>query len=315
MEGMMKARSIGCLAFVLIAAILFPATAQQKREQAVRGSMVVSTEWLAQHLKDDSLVLFQVGEKDEYVAGHIPGARFLALADISAPRGEGLSLELPPVAQLKTTFEKLGVSDKSRIVVYFSKDWVTPTARVFLTLDYLGMGARTSILDGGLPAWRAEKRPVTTEEAIVKPGNLSPQVNKQIVVDAAWVNSNLNKPGVMILDARAPKFYTGEDPGRMPRGGHIPGAKSIPFSTLVEEPSNKFKSPETLRGLFNTAGVKPSDSVTTYCHIGQQASLLYFVARYLGYDAHLYDGSFEDWSRRSALPVEKSTEAKTTVQP
>jgi thiosulfate/3-mercaptopyruvate sulfurtransferase len=311
---MMKAKTVGYIAFVLLAAISFHATAQRKAEPAVRGSMIVSTDWLAQHLDDDALVMFQIGEKEEYVAGHIPRAQFLSLADISAPRGGGLSLELPPVAQLKTTFEKLGVSDKSRIILYFSKDWVTPTARVFLTLDYLGLGERTSILDGGLPAWRAEKRPITTEEDIVKMGSVSAPSNKQIVVDAAWFSANLNKPGVMILDARAPKFYTGEDPGRMPRGGHIPGARSIPFSSLVDDPSNKFKSPETLRALFNTAGVKQDDTVTTYCHIGQQASLLYFVARYLGYDAHLYDGSFEDWSLRAELPVDRS-EGKTTSKP
>jgi thiosulfate/3-mercaptopyruvate sulfurtransferase len=99
----------------------------------------------------------------------------------------------------------------------------------------------------------------------------------------------------------------------MPRAGHIPSAKSIPFSTLVED-SNKFKNPEALRALFSTAGVKPKDSVATYCHIGQQASLLYFVARYLGYDAHLYDGSFQDWSNRSELPVEKS-EGSQTAKP
>jgi thiosulfate/3-mercaptopyruvate sulfurtransferase len=306
MEEMMKGRSIAYIAFLLVVTLSFQIKAQRKVEPSVRRSMIVSTEWLAQHLKDDSLVLFQVGEKDEYVAGHISGAQFVTLADISMPRGEGLALELPPAAQLKTTFEKLGVSDKSRIVIYFSKDWVSPTARVFLTLDYLGLGERTSILDGGLPAWRAEKRPVTTEEVIVKMGNISAEPHQQIVVDSAWVNTNLNKPGVLILDARAPKFYTGEDVGRMPRGGHIPGAKSIPFSSLVEDSNNKFKSAETLRGLFNAAGVKKGDSVATYCHIGQQASLLYFVARYLGYDAHLYDGSFEDWSRRSELPVEKS---------
>ena len=300
--------------FVWAVAILFTTTTYAQSTRSVRQEMIVSTEWLAKHLNDDSLVLLQVGEKKEYAAGHIPGAQFIALEDISTPRGEGLALELPSVAQLKSTFEKLGISDKSRIVVYFSKDWVTPTARVFLTLDYLGLGEHTSILDGGLPAWRAEKRPVTTDEDIVKLGSLSAHPNKQIVVDAAWVTANLNKPGVMILDARAPKFYTGEDVGRMPRGGHIPGARNIPFSILVEDSSNKFKSAETLRQLFSTAGVKQGDSVTTYCHIGQQASLLYFVARYLGYDAHLYDGSFEDWSGHPELPVETSGDIKSGVK-
>lgn len=280
----------------------------------VRKSLIVSTEWLAQHLKDDSLVLLQVGEKDEYLAGHIPGAQFIQLSDISTPRSQGLALELPDTAQLQTIFEKLGVRDKSRIVVYFGKDWVTPTARVFLTLDYLGLGDRASILDGGLPAWRAEGRPVTTEVRTPAPGKFTPRPNKQIVVDASWVSVNLNKPGVMILDARASKFYTGEEVGRMPRGGHIPGARNIPFDSVVED-SNKFKSVETLRQLFNAAGVKHGDSVTTYCHIGQQASLLYFIARYLGYDAHLYDGSFEDWSHRPELPVEKSEGAKADPIP
>ena len=96
----------------------------------------------------------------------------------------------------------------------------------------------------------------------------------------------------------------------MPRAGHIPHAKSIPFSTLVEESTNKFKSANALRALFTSAGVNERDSVATYCHIGQQASLLYFVARYLGYEAHLYDGSFQGWSNQSDLPVEKSVSTK-----
>jgi len=277
-------------------------------------SLIVSTEWLAAHLNDDSLVLLQIGEKDEYLAGHIPGAQLIALADISTPRGSGLALELPPVAQLETAFEKLGVTDRSRIVVYFGKDWVTPTARVFFTLDYLGLGDRTSILDGGLPAWRASGKSVSSVVTEPKPGHFTPQPKPQIVVDAAWVSANLNKPGVMILDARAPKFYTGAEAGSMPRAGHIPKARNIPFSSLVED-SNKFKSAGALRELFSAEGVKPGDSLTTYCHIGQQASLLYFVARYLGYEAHLYDGSFEDWSHRPELPVEKSEGTKAGVKP
>ncbi len=305
-------------AWLVLLLVTGAALARQKPratgQHHTRESMIVSTQWLAQHLEDDSLVLLQVGEKAEYQAGHIPGAQFITIADISTPRGEGLALELPPVAQLKATFEKLGVTDKSRIVVYFSKDWVTPTARVFLTLDYLGLGDRTSILDGGLPAWRAGGRSVTTEEIVPKLGRITTRIKPAIVVDAVWVSNNLNKPGMKILDARARQFYSGAEVGRMPRGGHIPGAKSIPFSSLVENSSNKFKSVAELRSLFESADVKQSDSVATYCHIGQQASLLYFAARYLGYDAHLYDGSFEDWSRRTELPVVKSDQIKTDAQ-
>jgi len=292
---------------LLISLLTFLATESlQAQTVKVNESLIVSTEWLGKHLEDDTLVLLQVGEKDEFTAAHIPRAQLIQTADISTPRGQGLTLEMPPVDQLKATFEKLGISDKSRIVIYFGKDWVTPTARVFLTLDYLGLGNRTSILDGGLPAWRAENRPVTAEVVEPKKGTFIPHPNTKLIVDAVWVKNNLSDPNVRILDARAPQFYTGAEKGRMPRGGHIPQARNIPFSSLVEESSNKFKSPTALKELFSQAEVKPKSSVATYCHIGQQASLLYFVARYLGYDAHVYDGSFEDWSNRAELPVEKS---------
>lgn len=306
MKRILLTLSVVLLVFVLVS----PANGEPKIEE----SMIVSTEWLAKHLNEDSLVLLQVGDKAEFEASHIPGAQFIQLTDISTPRGQGLILELPSVAQLQTAFEKFGVTDKSRIVVYFGKDWVSPTARVFMTLDYLGLGGRTSILDGGLPAWRAEGRPVTAELSAPKPGHFTPRANTKLVVDAAWVSANLSKPGVAIIDARASKFYTGAEAGQMPRAGHIPSAKNISFDSVVEE-NNKFKSATVLRQLFNTAGVKPGDNVATYCHIGQQASLLYFVARYLGYEAHLYDGSFQDWSNRPELPVEKSVEVKPDTKP
>lgn len=300
---------LGCV----VLSLCFGSFVTSAEKEKVRSSMVVSTDWLEKHLSDKSLVLLQVGDKKEYDAAHIPGAQYLQTSDISTPRGQGLILELPPVDQLKATFEKFGVTDNSRIIVYFGKDWVTPTSRVYFTLDYLGLGDRASILDGGMPAWIAEKRPVTTDVTVAKPGSFTPHPRTNLVVDAAWVSGNINKPGVAILDARDAKFYTGESAGNMPRAGHIPSAKSIPFGSVVED-SNKFKSVAALRQIFSAAGVRQNDSVATYCHIGQQASLLYFVARYLGYDAHLYDGSFQDWSNRKDLPVEKS-EAENPVKP
>jgi thiosulfate/3-mercaptopyruvate sulfurtransferase len=287
-------------ALVLLSALACVSHAKQK----VRGEMLVTTGDLAKMLRDPSLVLIHVGTKEEYDAGHIPGAQFLDRTALSTPRGEGLTLELPPVEQLERAFEAIGVGDRSRVVVYFGNDWVTPTARVLFTLDYLGLGDRAAMLDGGMPAWKAEGRPVTAEVTTPKPGNLTPRPRKEIVVDAAWVKANGTKPSVALLDARTGQFYDGSDTGGMPRGGHIPGAKSVPFVSLIDEPSGKLKSPEALREIFAAAGAASGDTVVSYCHIGQQASLVYFVARYLSYEVRLYDGSFQEWSAREDLPVE-----------
>ncbi|HEY4274627.1 MAG TPA: rhodanese-like domain-containing protein, partial [Rhizomicrobium sp.] len=110
-------------------------------------------------------------------------------------------------------------------------------------------------------------------------------------------------PGYTIVDARAPEFYNGEKPGSENAVlGHVPGAHNIPF-TSVTGPDGKLKSPEELKALFAQAGVKPGDHILAYCHIGIQATAVIFAARTLGMEAELYDGSFQDWSKRG-LPVE-----------
>jgi thiosulfate/3-mercaptopyruvate sulfurtransferase len=211
-------------------------------------------------------------------------------------------LELPPVEKLKTSFEALRVSDDSRIIIAFSDNWISPATRVYFTLDYLGLGGQTSLLDGGVEAWKKEGRPIVTDAPQVTRGNITPHPHPELIVDAAWVAANLNKPKIAIVDARAPEFYSGASAGRMPRAGHIPGAVNIPFSTLGDT-ANKMQASAALKKIFSEAGIKPGDEVVSYCHIGQQATVVYFAAKYLGYDARLYDGSFEDWSRRSELPV------------
>jgi thiosulfate/3-mercaptopyruvate sulfurtransferase len=263
--------------------------------------LVVSTAWLADHLHDKGLVLFQIGDastRPVYDAGHIPGAQFLApLAELSTPRVPGtLNLELPSVATLDSVFESKGISDDSHIVVYFAKEYFSPTSRAVFTFEYMGLAGRVSILDGGLEAWQAEGRPVSAEPPTVAPGHFTPHPHPELVVDAGFVQAHLEDQKVRIVDARDTSFYNGRET-RQGRNGHIPGAASLPFSTMVDS-SGKFRSPVQLKAAFAQAGVKEGQTVVTYCHIGQQASLVWFAARYLVFDAKLYDGSFQDWAAR-----------------
>lgn len=265
--------------------------------------LLVSTGWLAENLGQDDLVVLHVGARKDYDEGHIPGARLIELSDISATSEDGLRLELPPAERLREAFSRLGISDSSRIVVYAGTPTFQSATRVFFTLDYLGLAERTALLDGGLGAWRAEGRALTTETALARRGNFTPRPLPDRVADAGWINRHNGRDGVLLLDARTPEFYTGASPGAMPRAGHIPGARNIPYPTLVDA-DGRFKNREQLAAMFEAAGARSDATVVTYCHIGHQATALYFAARYLGYTARLYDGSFQDWSRRPELPVE-----------
>jgi len=287
---------------VLLSVAALAACATTEDETSPR---VVTSDWVAERLEGDGLILLHVGDEDEYNAAHLPSAHYLSLQMISTPHGEGLMLQMPEVGQLTSTFASLGVRDDSRIVVYWGKDWVTPTARVALTLDYLGMGSRTSILDGGMPAWQAAGHPVTDEQSTVAPGSFTPQVQPDVIAQVEWLSQNLDNPNCAVVDARTPDFYSGERQSRAnPRPGHIAGAQNIPYPSVLDEETLTFKDEETLRSMFLDAGAEFGDTVVTYCHIGQQASLVYYVAKNLGYGARMYDGSFDEWSQREDLPVE-----------
>ena len=269
-----------------------------------RQSMVVSTAWLADHLKDPNLVIFAVGDQSDYDQGHIPGAQYLDyMATHEMTSADGLTLELPPMADLADLFGKMGVSNESEIVLYMTDKGISQTTRVWWTLDAMGLGAHTAILDGGYSAWKTEGRAVTTDRPNVTPGKVVPCAATDVKAELADVKSSLRRPGVDIIDARAKAVYVGQDHSRDMRAGHIPGALNIPYLTLFDD-GGKLKPAEQLAAMFSDAGVKPGDKVITYCFIGQQATALYFAARYLGYDVRLFDGSMEDWSRHKDLPVE-----------
>jgi thiosulfate/3-mercaptopyruvate sulfurtransferase len=288
-------RGVACALLLHLAAGI--GTAEERREP-----VFISTASLAERLNDRELVLLHAGEKADFDSGHLPGARLVTVREVSTPPGQGLTLQIHALDQLQSVFEQKGISHGSRIVVYAGGDSTTGAARVFLTLDYFGLGGQTSLLDGGLRAWKAEGRPVTSEVRTPATGRLTPKPNPSVIADINWLGANLKNPGVAIVDARAEEFYEGTSPGRMSRAGHIPGALDIPFAAVTDS-SGKLRSREALEGLFRASGVKPGQLVVTYCHVGQQASLVYWVARYLGYDARLYDGSWEEWSARTDLPA------------
>lgn len=278
-----------------------------------RDQLLVTTAWLQQHLQDPELVLFHVGEKPEYDAAHIPGARFITLDDFSAPRPAdhmtGEVLEVPDPARLRAKLEAVGVSDRSRIIVYYGNDWVSPSTRLIFILDWLGLGERASLLDGGMQLWKREHRPLTAALPVIKPGKLSVKPVRQLTVNAAWVNAHRGAKGYALVDGRARAFYDGVESGML-KAGHIPRAGSLPFTTVTTD-SLKLEPATRLKQLFAEAGVKPGDTVVGYCHIGQQVTAVLFAARTLGYKVLLYDGSFHDWEKRD-LPVETGAKVKAS---
>jgi thiosulfate/3-mercaptopyruvate sulfurtransferase len=300
---------------LLVAATIAASLGVTRPAPAQRDRILVNTAWLAKHLKDPNLVLLHVGTNGEYGAMHIPGARFVDLDDISVSEHtqQGLMLEMPAAESLRDRLQKLGISNDSRIVVYYGTDWVSPSTRVVFTLDYAGLGAQTALLDGGMPAWIRDGNKITDTATPQRPGTLAPLHIKPIVVDAAYVKKHIGKAGVSIVDGRDASFYDGVQQGSThgatQRVGHIAGAKSIPFTEITYD-NLLVKSPDELAALFAKAGVQPGDTIVGYCHIGQQATAMLFAARSLGHPVLLYDGSFQDWSRQTPAewyPVETSS--------
>ena len=276
------------------------------------ADILVTPAWLVEHRGERNLVLLHVGVPAEFEKEHIPGAIPVNPQDLAIPRAEGaLILQLLPPDQLRQKLEGFGIGDDSHVVVYFSKDWVSPTTRVAFSLEAAGLGDRTSILDGGMPAWKAVGGAVIASTADPssaiqrKPGKITAKPHPELVADLDFVKANLSAPGIAIVDSRNAKFFDGTDPGTMPRAGHIPGAHSLPFDTLVTD-DNRMKSRDETTKILEAAGIKPGDTIVSYCHIGQQATVLYFAAKRLGYKALLYDGSWDEWSRKTELPVERN---------
>ncbi len=276
-----------CLSVTLVS----PATSQTPKAAAgaAHPELVVSTQWLADHLGDANLVIVHIGhDEGDYRAAHIPGARYLAMNKFATGQNPP-GTELLPPEELKKNLEEIGIGDNSR-VVYYSPDWDPMATRLFFTLDYLGHGNQAALLDGGLDQWTREKRSTSTQATDSKPGSLTVHLHPEVLAKMDDMKKLVSDPdsGVVIVDARPSKRY---------RNGHLSGAGSFYWeNALVSEKEPLLKSPAEIRQLFSAAGVTGKKKAVSYCEVGYQATYVYMLARYLGFDVAMYDGSYSEWS-------------------
>ena len=278
------------------------ATAVAQRATPLPARMLVQTDWLATHLSDKNLVILHVGaNRADYDAGHIPGARFVALSEIAVTRN-GIPFELPPANDLKATFERLGVGDHSNVVLYGDAFGLF-AARAYFTLDYLGHGSSVALLNGGLEKWSKEHGTTRT-----MPGNaahvvLTVHPHPALLIEMPAVKQAVSSRSIAIIDARSPMDYSGANGSR--RSGHIPGAKNVFWQENLASRNNPvFRSASELRARYISVGIKPGAKVIVYCQSGIQAAYDYFTLKLTGFRPVLYDASFAEWSNEFSAPIE-----------
>ncbi len=294
----------------VIALACLAGTAGRLAAQPAGAPSIVTPQQAAALLDEPGIVVLHIGDKAGYDAGHLPRARHLDLRTLyPAPEQGRLTLQLPSHAELESRLEALGIGDATPVLVYMAKDQVSATTRVVFTLDYAGLGEQTFIMDGGLPAWTSARLPVTSDVPPARaPGTLTLQPRPASVAELADVKSAAGATGHVVVDARATEFYTGESDGngRIPRPGHIAGAVNLPYTSFVREDGTFTPVPE-IEALLKGVGIAAGTRIITYCHIGQQATVPWLLARILGYDVRLFDGSYEEWARTDGAPVKTGT--------
>lgn len=283
-----------------------PAGASSRNGPAI--DPLVTTEWLQREMARPDLVILQLGTAEEFAKGHVPGAVVLDYArEVIAPAIDGgVRVELPTTEALQAMLRAKGVTQTSRVVLVFDQPATFVRAgRTFFTLEWAGLAGRVAVLDGGYPKWAREARYVATGAGRrVAPSAslvLAPETTRRATKDD--VVATIGKAGMRIVDARDTVFYQDLRDNQMPRGGRIASAVNLPFSTVTNA-DGTLRSREELDGLVRAAGVGADESLVSYCHLGVQASWMYLALRVLGRDVRMYDGSFDEWSRDAALPVE-----------
>ena len=274
---------------------------------------LVDTEWLAAHLDDPHIRIVDSSFKlpgiaptarEDYDRGHIPGAVFFDIDEIAEP-GTSLPHMIPSPELFARKMEQLGIGDDNRVIVYDSAG-LSSAGRAWWMLRLFGHH-NVALLDGGLPKWKAEGRPLETAVPNPPRRRFSARFDPALVRDKQALLGNLSARREQVLDARAAGRFEGNVEETRPglRRGHIPGSRNLPYDRVTDPQTRRLRDAEALSGLFRDAGVALDRPIVTSCGSGVTACALAFALHLIGHPgAAVYDGSWSEWGLPGDTPVE-----------